>query len=282
MRHLIIIHFIFFSCFASSGQNTFQAKGKLFIIGGGNRSASLIVKMIETARLNKKDHIAILPMASEQPDSSYFYIKTQLEKFCGNTIANLNFIPDKINNQQWLDSLKNAKLIFITGGDQSRFTKLVLRSPVHHAIDVAYKNGSTIGGTSAGAAVMSKHMITGNQLLGDTSYAETFNKLWNSNIEFTEGLGLLSSVIIDQHFIARSRYNRLLSALAKFPNYTCIGIDESTAIIVYLNKVRVIGEGQVVKLCCPKKLPTKKSNALIKFQDARLSIYISGDSFELK
>ena len=92
---------------------------------------------------------------------------------------------------------------------------------------------------------------------------------------------MLNSVIIDQHFIVRSRYNRLLSALAKFPNYTCIGIDESAAIIVNQNKVTVVGEGQVVKLCCPKSLP-KKSNSLIKFQDARLSIYTSGDSFEFK
>jgi cyanophycinase len=152
---------------------------------------------------------------------------------------------------------------------------------VHHAIDVAYKSGSTVAGTSAGAAVMSKDMITGNQLLGDTSYAETFDKLWNNNIELTEGLGLLSSVIIDQHFVARSRYNRLLSALAKFPNYTCIGIDESTAIIVNQNKVMVVGDGQVVKLCCPKNL-LKKPTSLIKLHDARLSIYTSGDSFELK
>jgi len=221
-------------------------------------------------------------MATEEPDSSYYYIKTQLEKFCNNTIANLNFTPGKINDRQWLDSLKSAKLIFITGGDQSRFMKLVLKSPVHNAIYVAYKKGSTVAGTSAGAAVMSKQMITGNQLLGDTTYTETFGKLWNNNIEFTEGLGLLRSIIIDQHFIVRSRYNRLLSALAKFPDHICIGIDESTAIIVAQNKVTVTGEGQVIKLCCPKNLPIKKSNALIKFQDALLSIYTSGDSFKLK
>ena len=221
-------------------------------------------------------------MASIEPDSSYYNIKTELEKFCNNTIANLNFTPDKITDQYWLDSLKHAKLIFITGGDQSRFMKLVRNSLIHKAIWVAYKNGSTVAGTSAGAAVMSKQMITGNQLLGDTTYSETFNRLWNNNIELTEGLGLLGSVIIDQHFIARSRYNRLLSALAKFPDYTCIGIDESTAIIVDKKKVTVIGEGQAIKLCCPKNFPVRKTNSLIKFQNAQLSIYTSGDSFELR
>ena len=155
MRLLLIIYFLVF-CFDSNCQNNLQTKGKLFIIGGGMRSSAVILKMIETANLSKTDHIVILPMASEEPDSSYYYIKTQLEKFCNNIIANLNFTPDKINDQQWLDSLKNAKLIFIAGGDQSRFMKLVLKSPVHNAIYVAYERGSTVAGTSAGAAVMSK------------------------------------------------------------------------------------------------------------------------------
>jgi cyanophycinase len=280
LRAALIIYCVFLFCLESNCQ--INSKGKLFIIGGGERSPDLILKLIKIAKLNKADHIAVLPMASAEPDSSFYFIKTQLEKVCNNVIANLNFTPDKINDQQWLDSLKHSKLIFITGGDQGRFMKLVLRTPVHHAITEAYKRGSTIAGTSAGAALMSKQMITGNQLLADTTYTETFNKLRNNNIEITEGLGLLDSVIIDQHFIVRSRYNRLLSALAKFPKYLCIGIDESTAIIVDQNKVTVTGTGQMVTLCCPKIASTKKPNSLIKFRDAKLSVYTSGDSFKIK
>ncbi len=73
---------------------------------------------------------------------------------------------------------------------------------------------------------MSQRMITGQQLLGDTSYAATFKKLWSGNIEFGEGLGLITSAILDQHFIVRSRYNRLLSAIAAYPRLYGIGIDE--------------------------------------------------------
>ncbi len=131
--------------------------GKLFLIGGGNRSSELILKLVETARLNKKDHIAILPMASADPDSAFYFIKIQLEKACENTIANLNFTADKINNQQWIDSLKHAKLIFIAGGDQSRFMRLVLKTPIYKAIHYAYKRGSLICGSSAGAALMSRY-----------------------------------------------------------------------------------------------------------------------------
>jgi cyanophycinase len=277
----VIICSLLLFFFKSDCQTNAKTKGKLFIIGGGIRSPQLMLSMIQVARLEKKDYIAILPMASEKPDSSYYYIKTELQNACGNTIANLNFTVDKINDQEWIDSLKHAKLIFITGGDQNRFMKAVLNTPVYNAIITAYKTGTTIAGTSAGAAVVCKYMITGNHLSGDTTYKETFSELRNNNIEIAEGLGLLDSMIIDQHFITRSRYNRLISALAKFPNYICIGIDESAAIIVDQNKVTVTGEGQVIKLCCPKNL-SRKSNSLIKFQDARLSIYMAGDNFYIK
>ncbi len=278
MKHWSIAIACLLICFYARSQNT--SKGNLFIIGGGNRTPQLVSKLIETAKLNSKDHIAILPMSGAEPDTSFFYIKDDLEKACSNTIANLNFTPDKANNGVWLDSLKHAKLIFITGGDQSRFMKIVLHTPIYDAIHYAYNHGATIAGTSAGAAVMSRYMITGNQLLGDTSYSATFDKLWQKNIEFTEGLGLLDSAIIDQHFVVRSRYNRLISALAAFPKYECIGIDEATAIIVHNKTITVTGESQVMRFSKPKDLKID-SKGLIKFSDVQLSIYTSGDKFNL-
>ena len=233
------------------------SKGSLFIIGGVDRSPELIQSLISTAKLDTKDYIVILPMSSAKPDSSYYYIKEDLAKSTRNIIANLNFTKDKVNDNKWLDSLKHARLIFITGGDQSRFMNIVLHTPVVDAIHYAHKRGATIAGTSAGAAVMSKQMITGNQLSADSSSA-TFKIIHNNNVELTEGIGLLETIIIDQYFIVRSRYNRLISVLAKFPSYTCISIDEATAIIVQGKKITVAGESQVVVLSDPENLSVKK------------------------
>jgi cyanophycinase len=177
--------------------------------------------------------------------------------------------------------LKSAKLIFITGGDQNRFMRAVINTPVFTAIHQAYANGSTIAGTSAGAAVMSKYMITGKQKLGDTTYKETFDKLLNKNIEFEEGLGLLKFVIIDQHFIKRSRYNRLLSALDAYPTFDCIGIDEGTAIIVHKKKARVVGVSQVLKFSEPKNL-RKTTSGHVKITDLSFSIFTIGDTFKIR
>ncbi|MBS1936050.1 MAG: cyanophycinase [Bacteroidetes bacterium] len=257
------------------------SKGNLFIIGGGERPPSLLQKLIHTAQLGKADYVVVLPMSSEEPDSSFYYFKNDLEKECTNAIVNFNFTPAKINYQPWLDSLRKAKLVFITGGDQVRFMKIVLHSPIYDAIHFAYRNGATVAGTSAGAAVMPKQMMTGNQLKGDKTYHETIDKLVTDNIEFTEGLGMVDSVIIDQHFIVRSRYNRLISSLVKFPFYTCIGINEATAIIIHGKKAEVTGVGQAEVMSDPTGISITE-NGLIKLKGMRFSIYTSGDVFEIK
>ncbi len=265
-------------CFASTAQtNPASPTGKLFIIGGGNRPPSLMKSLLKIAAPGAKDYVVVLPMSSEEPDTSYYYFKEDFKQVSDRPLANFNFTPQTVNNKTWLDSLQHARLIFITGGDQERFMKIVLNTPVYDAIHRAYQNGATIAGTSAGAAVMSRHMITGKELC-DTIYEATFSRLVDKNIEIKPGLGLLTNAVVDQHFVVRSRYNRLLSALALYPSLACIGIDEETAIIVEGNKITVTGKGQVIVLQNPKELEIT-TNKLIKFKDIEFSIYTDGDKF---
>jgi cyanophycinase len=261
-------------------QSFCQNKGRLFIIGGGHKSKELMQQLVSTAQLTPNDYIAFLPMATEEPDTSYYYIKEDFAAVCNNKVCNLNFTKNDINKTSWLDSVKNAKLIYLGGGDQSRFMNIALHTPIQTAIQTAYKNGATVAGTSAGAAMMAHYMITGNQLLGDTTYESTFPKLWAGNLEVTEGLSLIDSAIIDMHFVARSRYNRLLTAIAKYPTLPCIGIDEGTAIIVHNNNVKVAGASQVIVFSNPKNLQVT-DKGYIKFNDVHMSIYTEGDEFKL-
>jgi cyanophycinase len=258
-----------------------QNKGTLFIIGGGEKSKQLMQELVTTAQLNAGDYIIFLPMATEEPDTSYYYIKEAFAGVCNNKVINFNFTKNDVNKTNWIDSLQHAKLIYLGGGDQSRFMNIALHTPIQSAIQQAYKNGATIAGTSAGAAMMTHYMITGNQLLGDTTYEATFPKLWNNNLEIKEGLSLLDSAIIDMHFVARSRYNRLLTAIAKYPTLPCIGIDEGTAIIVHGNNVKVAGASQVIVISNPQHLQITKEG-FIKFDDVKMRIYTEGDTFQLK
>lgn len=256
-------------------------KGKLFIIGGGKRSDQLMSKLLSISHLEKKDYIIVLPMSSEEPDSSYYYFKKQVEKLTENPIIMLNFDAVTVKNQKWNDSLQKAKLIFISGGDQSRFMNVVNNTPVFNTIHNAYKNGSIIAGTSAGAAVMCEKMITGNQKL-DTVYKETFDNLRFDNLETSQGLGLIKNIIIDQHFIKRSRYNRLLSAMVDFPNHIGIGIDESTAIIVFNKEIEVTGESAVIVVKNPKGISKSKNNNLFGIKNLQMGIYTEGQKIKIQ
>jgi len=279
-KQIFVFALMLISC-VSVAQQKALPKGSLFIIGGGSRSAELVQKLIKTANMTTKDYMVVLPMSSGDPEGSFDAIKEELSAQASNSIGYLNFTAQTANNKQWLDSLSGAKLVFITGGDQSRFMKVVLNTPIYKAIHDAYNNGATVAGTSAGAAVMSKYMITGNQLVGDTAYSATFNKLLDKNIEFEQGLGLLTSVIIDQHFVRRSRYNRLISSLAAHPTFDCIGIDEGTAIIVKGKKIEVAGESQVLRIADPKNLKTTKTGH-IKMESLRFNMFTEGDIFYVK
>lgn len=257
-----------------------QAKGKLFIIGGGSRSDELIKDLVTTAGLKSTDYMVVLPMASEEPDTGFKYIDLQVKKHTQAKVRNFDFVKFGMSKKGWVDSLQNAKLIYILGGDQNRFMKSVLNTPIYQAIHQAYQKGATIAGTSAGAAVMSKYMITGKQLL-TKDYKETFNQLLDKNIELAEGLGLLTNTIVDQHFIKRNRYNRLLSALALHPEMVMVGIDEGTAIVIEGKKARVTGDSQVLRMAKPEKLATTPTG-LIKAENIQFGLFAHGDVFEIR
>lgn len=273
---LLILFIMPLSVFSQSGSK----EGTLFIIGGGERPDYLMQEMINTAKMKDSDYIVILPMASSNPKASVRSMKEQLGRLSQNKITSFNFSEATVNNKVWTDSLANARLVYILGGSQSRFMKVVLNTPVYTAIHTAFNSGSTIGGTSAGAAMMSKSMITGQSTKSNKTTG--FLEIHRNNVLTTEGLGLLPvGVIIDQHFIKRSRWNRLISILAEYPDYKCIGIDESTAIICQGNKARVVGESQVAVISNPKKL-SKPSQELITFEDIHFSLLSAGADFTLK
>jgi cyanophycinase len=64
--------------------------------------------------------------------------------------------------------------------------------------------------------------------------------------ELVPGLGLFEGSIVDQHFVARQRGNRLLSAVLEHPDHVGFGIDERTALVVSGGRAEVLGEGAVL------------------------------------
>jgi cyanophycinase len=137
-----------------------------------------------------------------------------------------------------LGQLSRATGVFFTGGDQARIMDVLADRELLAAVKARFAAGAVFGGTSAGAAVMSARMITGE---GD------FTVIDGDEVEQRPGLGFVEGVIVDQHFVKRQRENRLFGLVLKHPEERGVGIDEDTALLVTGGRyAEVVGRGPVV------------------------------------
>jgi cyanophycinase len=122
-----------------------------------------------------------------------------------------------------LERLQQASGIFFTGGNQLRLTTLLGGTPVAKLIRTQNARGVTVGGTSAGASILSEHMI---------AYGDDGATAISGSVRLAPGLGLTNRFIIDQHFRERDRLGRLITALAYNPFAVGLGLDEDTAAFI--------------------------------------------------
>jgi len=136
-----------------------------------------------------------------------------------------------------LQRLEEASGVFFTGGNQLRLTTLLGGTPVAKMIRTSNAQGVTVGGTSAGASILSEHMI---------AFGDEGASVISGSVRLAPGLGLTNRFIIDQHFRQRDRLGRLLTALAYNPFAVGIGLDEDTAAFIGPDEtVEVEGSGGV-------------------------------------
>jgi len=136
-----------------------------------------------------------------------------------------------------LQRLEQASGVFFTGGNQLRLTTLLGGTPVAKMIRTSNAQGVTVGGTSAGASILSEHMI---------AFGDEGSSVISGSVRLAPGLGLTNRFIIDQHFRQRDRLGRLLTALAYNPFAVGIGLDEDTAAFIGPDEtVEVEGSGGV-------------------------------------
>ena len=210
-------------------------RGHLLIVGGGQQPPELVRRFVELAGGPGRARIAVLPMASGEPEASGREKADELRGLGAETFV-LNLTRAQAMSDSAARLLDDATGIWFTGGDQSRVTPVLRGSPVLEAIRARWREGAVVGGTSAGAAVMPDSMLTGNQFRPgvDTAgyYGDEFPDVARGRIQVAPGLGFLPGTLIDQHFIRRERHNRLLAAVLERPSLIGVGIDESTAIEV--------------------------------------------------
>lgn len=198
----------------------------LFIIGGAEDRVgpSLVLRRFVRLAGGRRARLAVVPTASSFQDEVVTAYTAVFERLGAAEISVVNPASRaEAGRAEDVAALDAATGIFLSGGSQLKLSQLFLGTPLEAALHRAHERGCVVGGTSAGASVMSRFMISmGEEGVSPRQRAS----------QLTAGLGLLDGVIIDQHFGQRSRYGRLMAMCAASPSLIGIGLDENTAIEV--------------------------------------------------
>lgn len=257
-----------------------KVKERLIIIGGaedkkGNKE---ILREVCNAIDKSKDELVIATIATETPKEAGNKYKRIFRELGVSNISIL-YVPsrEECHSKEAVEIIRKASLVFFTGGDQLRITSILGGTPLHKELIESYERGCIFVGTSAGASVVSSTMIVNGP--DDESPKKC-------TLKMAPGLGLISKVIIDQHFAQRGRIGRLLVGVAENPEILGIGIDEDTAIIVDSeNKFRVKGSGAVYVIdgrnLSYSNVSEQYQNELLSLFDVRMHVLKEGDGFDL-
>lgn len=236
----------------SSAQATFASsapRGTLFIVGGGPQPPALVQEFVRLAG-GERARIIVFAMASEDGKASGEEKADDLRRL-GAGARNVWVTREEAESDSIARLLDGATGIWFGGGDQARLTKALEGTKTEAAIHARYRAGAVVGGTSAGAAVMSASMITGDERhpggVRPVKDSASYMTIARDNLILADGFALLTNAIVDQHFVRRKRSNRLVSVVLELPVHLGVGIDESTALIVSPDgRWRVMGESVAV------------------------------------
>jgi cyanophycinase len=260
-----------------------DVKGTLFIVGGGSQPDDLVRQFVALAGGPGKARIAILPMATSDAVAAGAEKKAQLDSMGADAFV-VNVTRAQADDDSVVRALAGATGIWFPGGDQTPLASALRGSDALRTIHDRYRAGAVVGGTSAGAAVMSDSMITGNQYYPGVAAAvdsPTFSRIGRRLIEIAPGLGFLHNAIVDQHFIRRQRENRLISVVLERPSLLGVGIDEGTALKVAPDgRWAVLGRSSIIVIDARSARVTSPSQPSLGGTNLRVSVLPAGSTYD--
>lgn len=263
-------------------------QGALVIIGGALRpdTAEVWQRIVSLAG-GPGARIAVLPSAAARPERSGASVAATLQRYGADPfvaplavrLAGSDYRA-RADDPELAAAVRNAGGVYFTGGDQALVTQALLRpdgsrSAVLQAIWDVYQRGGVIAGTSAGAAIMSSTMFHDPR--------PTLDMLQQGlapGRDLAPGLGFIGEqVFIDQHFLVRGRFARMLGAMQHAGYRLGLGIDENTAVVVRAQReLEVLGYKGVLLADLAQ---ASGAPGPFNIRNARLSYLDRGDRYDL-
>ena len=244
-----------------------QGQGAIVAVGGGGTTDKIVARTLELAG-GKNAVVVVLPQSSAVANAGESSVKMWLDAGA-KSASKVDFADPGAKA-----ALEAATLIWMPGGDQNRFMKAIDGTGLDEVIRARHRAGAVVGGTSAGAAVLSAQMMTGDADLTSLTSGKT---------TLAKGLALLPTAIVDQHFLKRQRNNRLLTAVLNNPKSIGVGIDEGTAAIFHRDRIEVVGRSAVVVFDArDAKVDTAAPGTVVSGTNIRTAVLREGMTYSVK
>lgn len=254
-------------------------RGWIVPIGGAEEKVNgreILARFVALCGGDEAD-IVVIPTASRLHDTGSRY--EQLFHDLGAArVESIDFDTRRdASEPSRLERLAQAGGIFFTGGNQLRLSTILGGTPVAKLVRQQNAAGVHVAGTSAGAAILSEHMIAFGEE-GATPVA--------GSVRLAPGFGLTNRFIIDQHFRQRDRLGRLATALAYNPFAVGIGLDEDTAAFIAPdNTVEVEGSGGVTVIDASdlqfSSMDQVEEGSAVCMLGLRIHVLVKGATFNL-
>ena len=237
-------------------------RGALVIVGGNMQDPAILKRFIDLAG-GPDAPIVIIPTAGDDDEYGQYYSGLRLWRENGATNLTVVHTRDRkvADTEAFVKPIREAAGVFFAGGRQWRLADSYLDTRTHRELTALLARGGVIGGSSAGASILTSFMVRGDtkgneKMIGD----------------HTVGLGFLKNTAVDQHLLRRNRQFDMLEVIDVHPELLGIGLDENTAIVVEGDRFDVIGQSYAVIY----------SNKPIAGASGRFYFMAPGDRFDMK
>ena len=213
--------------------------GSLLICGGGVLPSHLFDRFVELGG-GTQARVVVVTSASYIADTDiHCRLSGWHDRLADNGIASFDVLHTRSREQaddpEFSKMLETATAVWFLGGNQNWLSQTYYGTRTEERLHGVLARGGVIGGTSAGAAIMSRHMIADGR----------------TEPLMSTGFGFLPGTIVDQHFRKRNRQDRLMRAMQLRPGTVGVGIDEGTALLVRGRSLEVIGDSDVCLCLSP-------------------------------
>lgn len=212
------------------------AKGTVIVVGGGVVGPEIVSQFIEAAG---GPNALIVDVPTAGGDTAYApnwrganFLKAGGAKNVVILHTNSKLVA---NSAQFAEMLSRAGGVWFEGGRQWHLADNYGGTKTEEGFHSVLARGGVVGGSSAGASILSSYMLRGARGGNETIMAP------GSDV----GFGFLRGVAVDQHVVARERLPDLADSLMpRRPELLGISEDEGTAWVVHGDIADIIGRNK--------------------------------------